>query len=72
MQAAAWKFGHKKHLLMDLAFGVCSAQALLTILMALDENGTGTPICFIKLANLHMVFNSIIMCIEVFRTYFWY
>jgi hypothetical protein len=47
MQAAAWKFGHKKQVLMDLTFGVCSAWALLAILMALDENGTGIPICFI-------------------------
>ena len=47
MQAAAWKFGHKKQVLMDLTFGVCLAQALLMILMTLDENGTGIPICFI-------------------------
>jgi len=47
MQAAAWKFGHKRQVLMDLTFGVCSARALLAILMALDENGTGIPICFI-------------------------
>jgi len=32
---------------MDLTFGVCSAWAILTILMTLDENGTGIPICFI-------------------------
>jgi hypothetical protein len=47
MRDAAWKYGHKKQALMDLTFGVCSACALLVILMALDENGTGIPICFI-------------------------
>ncbi|KAF8868336.1 hypothetical protein CPB84DRAFT_1756437 [Gymnopilus junonius] len=47
MREAAWKYGHKKQVLMDLTFGVCSARALLLILMAIDENGTGIPICFI-------------------------
>jgi len=47
MQAATWKFGHKNQVLMDLTFGVCLARALLTILMTLDKNGTGIPICFI-------------------------
>jgi len=47
MQSAAWKHGHKKQVLMDLTFGFCSARALLAILMALDENGSGVPICFI-------------------------
>ena len=47
MREAAWKYGHKKQVLMDLTFGVCSARALLAILMATDENGTGVPICFI-------------------------
>ncbi|KAF9552532.1 hypothetical protein CPC08DRAFT_646787 [Agrocybe pediades] len=47
MQAAAWKYGHKKQVLMDLTFGFCSARALLCILLALDGNGSGIPICFI-------------------------
>jgi len=47
MRTAAWKYGHQKQVLMDLTFGVCSAHALLVILMALDETGKGIPICFI-------------------------
>ena len=47
MQEAAWKYGHKKQILMDLTFGVCSARALLLILMAINDIGTGIPICFI-------------------------
>ena len=47
MCTAAWKYGHQKQVLMDLTFGVCSARALLVILMALDETGKGIPICFI-------------------------
>ncbi|KAF8168414.1 hypothetical protein B0H34DRAFT_779746 [Crassisporium funariophilum] len=46
MQEAAWKYGHKKQVLMDLTFGVCSARTLLVILMALNKTGTGIPICF--------------------------
>ena len=46
MQAAAWKFGHNKQILMDLTFGVCSARALLIILMVIDDSGVGIPICF--------------------------
>ena len=46
MQTAAWKFGHEKQVLMDLTFGVCSARALLVILMAIDDSGEGIPICF--------------------------
>ncbi|KAF6749683.1 hypothetical protein DFP72DRAFT_1048718 [Ephemerocybe angulata] len=32
-QRMAWKFGHKRQVLMDLTFGFCSARALLVILM---------------------------------------
>src|SRR6266576_1522600 len=46
MQAAAWKYGHRQQVLMDLTFGVCSARALLVILMAIDDSGSGIPICF--------------------------
>ena len=46
MQTAAWKFGHEKQVVMDLTFGVCSARALLVILMAIDDSGSGIPICF--------------------------
>ena len=47
MRTAAWKYAHQKQVLMDLTFGVCSARALLVILMALDKTGKGIPICFI-------------------------
>ena len=46
MRTAAWNFGHRKQVLMDLTFGFCSARALLVILMAIDNSGTGIPICF--------------------------
>lgn len=44
MQAAAWRYGHKQHVLIDLTFGFCSAHANLIILMALDDNKKGIPI----------------------------
>ncbi|KAH6891958.1 hypothetical protein BKA70DRAFT_1119330, partial [Coprinopsis sp. MPI-PUGE-AT-0042] len=43
MREAAWKHGHNKQVLMDLTFKFCSADALLLILMVLDENGKGIP-----------------------------
>jgi hypothetical protein len=46
MIEAAWKFGHKRQVLMDLTFGICSARALLVIIMAIDNSGHGIPICF--------------------------
>ncbi|KAK6988928.1 hypothetical protein R3P38DRAFT_2803880 [Favolaschia claudopus] len=39
----AWKYGHKKQMLMDLTFGVC---ALLAILMVLDDQQKGFPVGF--------------------------
>lgn len=42
----AWKYGHKKIVLMDGTFGVCSARILLFILMAIDEANHGIPIAF--------------------------
>jgi len=47
MHNAAWKYGHKQQVLMDLTFGFCSAHVLLAILLALDEKGSGVPIAFI-------------------------
>ncbi|KAM6503401.1 hypothetical protein JOM56_000344 [Amanita muscaria] len=44
MQDAAWKYGHKRHVLIDLTFGFCSARANLLIVMALDDNKKGIPI----------------------------
>jgi hypothetical protein len=44
IQEAAWKFGHKGHVLTDLTFGFTSACANLLILMALNDNHKGVPI----------------------------
>jgi hypothetical protein len=46
MRTAACTFGHKQQVLMDLTFGICSACALLVILMAIDKSGHGVLICF--------------------------
>ena len=47
MKEAAWKYAHKKQVLMDLTFGFCSARSLLLILLAFGDNGEGIPIAFI-------------------------
>ncbi|CAA7267438.1 unnamed protein product [Cyclocybe aegerita] len=47
MHKAAWKYGHKKQVLMNLTFRFCSAWALLAILMAIDSSGSGVPIALI-------------------------
>jgi len=46
MREAAWKFGYWKQVLMNLIFGVCSAHALLAILMVIDDSGIGITIAF--------------------------
>ncbi|KAF6747490.1 hypothetical protein DFP72DRAFT_1149006 [Ephemerocybe angulata] len=43
-QRMAWKFGHKRQVLMDLTFGFCSARALLVILMVIDDANKGIPV----------------------------
>lgn len=43
----AWLYGHKKQILTDLTFGVCSARCSLLIIMAIDDHGVGIPIAFI-------------------------
>ena len=43
----AWLYGHKKQILMDLTFGVCSAHCSLLIIMVIDDQGVGIPITFI-------------------------
>ncbi|KAJ7432705.1 hypothetical protein B0H11DRAFT_2378902 [Mycena galericulata] len=40
----AWRYGHKKQVLMDLTFGICSGRLLLVIFMAIDEDNHGVPI----------------------------
>lgn len=47
MEQAAWNYGHKQQVSIDLTFGFCSARALLIILMAFNEDGHGIPIGFI-------------------------
>ncbi|RXW16666.1 hypothetical protein EST38_g9180, partial [Candolleomyces aberdarensis] len=46
MREAAWKFGHQRHVLMDLTFKFSSAPALLMILMAFNSDSKGVPIGF--------------------------
>lgn len=43
----AWKFGHKKQILMDLTFGVCNGRALLALLMVIDDQNKGLPVASI-------------------------
>jgi hypothetical protein len=42
----AWKYGHKRQMLLDGTFGICSARALLFILMAIDDRNKGIPVAF--------------------------
>ncbi|KAJ7153245.1 hypothetical protein C8R46DRAFT_830330, partial [Mycena filopes] len=42
----AWKFGHRRQVLMDLTFGVCNGRALLAIMMGLDDENKGLPLAF--------------------------
>ncbi|KAJ7838337.1 hypothetical protein B0H13DRAFT_1650852, partial [Mycena leptocephala] len=43
----AWKFGHRKQMLMDLTFGFCSGRALLAIMMVLDDQNKGLLVAFL-------------------------
>jgi hypothetical protein len=47
MQDAAWRYGHKQHVLINLTFGFCSARANLLIVMALNDDKKGIPISLI-------------------------
>jgi hypothetical protein len=40
----AWKYGHKKHILMDGTFGVCSTCVLVFFLMVVDKRNMGIPV----------------------------
>ncbi|KAJ7763028.1 hypothetical protein B0H16DRAFT_1661803 [Mycena metata] len=42
----AWKYGHRRQVLMDLTFGVCNGRALLAIVMAIDDENKGLPLAF--------------------------
>ncbi|KAJ7938246.1 hypothetical protein B0H13DRAFT_1550355, partial [Mycena leptocephala] len=49
-QLLAWKFGHKRLMLMDLTFGFCNGRALLALLMVIDDQGKGLPVAEILFA----------------------
>ncbi|KAJ3925474.1 MAG: hypothetical protein NXY57DRAFT_880635, partial [Lentinula lateritia] len=44
MDTCAHKYAHHSQLILDGTFGVCSAQLLLFIALAVDENNKGVPI----------------------------
>jgi len=44
MKAAAWKYVHKKQLILDGTFGLCTARLLVWIAMGVDENNHGVPV----------------------------
>ncbi len=46
MSEAAWKFGHRSHILLDGTFGVCSSRVLLFIAMVVDDSRRGLPVAF--------------------------
>ena len=48
----AWKYGHKKQVLMDLTFGVNSTKCLVCIIMAIDPHSRGIPLAFIVFTPL--------------------
>ncbi|KAG0692955.1 hypothetical protein DFH29DRAFT_985619 [Suillus ampliporus] len=44
-QEMAWSFGHQKQMLMDGTFNICSSRVLLFILMVIDNENRGIPVC---------------------------
>lgn len=44
MKEAGWKYVHKKQLILDGTFGVCTSRLLLWIAMGVDDNGHGLPV----------------------------
>ena len=46
-QEMAWKFGHKRQMLMDGTFGVCSTCVLVFFLMVIDDRNVGVPVATI-------------------------
>ena len=44
MDKAAWKCAHRKQIILDGTFGVCSSHMLLFIAMGVDEDGKGVPL----------------------------
>jgi hypothetical protein len=46
MRADTWKYVHKKQLILDGTFGLCSSRLLLWIAMGVDDNKKGVPVAF--------------------------
>ncbi|KAK7676803.1 hypothetical protein QCA50_020209 [Cerrena zonata] len=44
MQDAAWTYCHKKQVVVDGTFGLCSSRLLLWIALGIDETGAGLPV----------------------------
>lgn len=44
MKAAAWKYCHKKQIILDGTFGLCTSRLLLWIALGVDELGHGIPV----------------------------
>ncbi|KAF8587603.1 hypothetical protein K439DRAFT_1298945, partial [Ramaria rubella] len=47
MVDAAWKYAHKKQIILDGTFGVCDRQMLLFIALGVNETGKGVPLAFL-------------------------
>ncbi|KAF8581533.1 hypothetical protein K439DRAFT_1618973 [Ramaria rubella] len=47
MVDAAWKYAHKKQIILDGTFGVCDRRMLLFIALGVDETGKGVPLAFL-------------------------
>ncbi|KAI0764222.1 hypothetical protein BD413DRAFT_433493, partial [Trametes elegans] len=44
MRTAAWKYCHRRQLILDGTFGLCDSRLLLWIAMGVDENNSGIPV----------------------------
>ncbi|KAL6298230.1 hypothetical protein BKA93DRAFT_711361, partial [Sparassis latifolia] len=44
MRDGAWKYCHKRQLVLDGTFGLCTSRLLLWIAMGIDESGSGLPV----------------------------
>lgn len=47
MRDAAWKYGHKKLIMIDGTFGISVQKILLFVVLAIDENSKGIPLAMI-------------------------
>ncbi|KAI0753283.1 hypothetical protein C8Q80DRAFT_1305237 [Daedaleopsis nitida] len=44
MRQAAWKYCHRRQLVIDGTFGLCNSRVLLWIAMGVDESNSGIPV----------------------------